>query len=128
MHRKMRCAARAAVEAEEVAQAAKAAEGLYPLPRRAYRHQMFGERHNSMCCGLVLAAVSVQDTLPHRPQVFRVRDVASFDVGQLFKPPKSTQDQAPTKASAVKVGFPRRSEPARHAAAPTTCFELLLNW
>ena len=28
-------AARAALEAEEVAQAAKAAEGLYPLPRRA---------------------------------------------------------------------------------------------
>ena len=83
-----------------------------------------------MCCEgwCPLAAVSVQDTLPHRPQVFRVRDVASCDVGQLFKPPKSTQDQAPTKASAVKVGFPRRSEPARHAAAPTKCFELLLNW
>ena len=136
MHRKMRCAARAAVEAEEVAQAAKAAEGLYLLPRRAYRHQMFGERHNRMCCEgwCPLAAVSVQDMLPHRPllrtfaQVFRVRDVASFDVGQLFKPPKNTQDQAPTKASAVKVGFRRRSEPARHAAAPTTCFELLLNW
>ena len=78
-------AARAAVEAEEVAQAAKAAEGFYPLPRRAYRHQMFGERHNSMCCEgwCLLAAVSVQDTLPHRPQVFCVRDVASFDVGQL---------------------------------------------
>ena len=108
MHRKMRCAARAAVEAEEVAQAAKAAKGSYPLPRRAYRHPMFGERHNRMCCEgwCPLAAVSVQDTLPHRPQVFRVRDVASFDVGQLFKPPKSTQDQA----------------------APTTCFELLLNW
>ena len=129
MHRKMRCAARAAVEAEEVAQAAKAAEGLFPLPRRAYRHQMFGERHNRSCCEgwCPLAAVSVQDTLPHRPQVFRVRDVASFDVGQLFKPPKNTQDQAPTKASAVKVGFRRRSEPAGHAAAPTTCFELLLN-
>ena len=126
----MCCAAQAAVEAEEVAQAAKAAVGLYFLPRRAYRHQMFGERHNRMCgegwCPL--AAVSVQDTLPLRPQVFRVRDVASFDVGQLFKPPKNTQDQAPTKASAVKVGFPRRSEPARHAAAPTTCYELLLNW
>ena len=39
MHRKMSCAARAAVEAEEVAQAEKAAEGFY-------RHQMFGERHN----------------------------------------------------------------------------------
>ena len=102
-----------------MAQAAKVAEGLYLLPRRAYRHQMFGERHNRMCCEgwCPLAAVSVQDMLPHRPllrtfaQVFRVRDVASFDVGQLFKPPKSTQDQAPTKASAVKVGFPRRSEP-----------------
>ena len=101
------------MEAEEVAQAAKAAEGLCPLPRRAYRHQMFGERHNRMCCEgwCPLAAVSVQDTLPHRPQVFRVRDVASCDVGQLCKPPKSTQDQAPTKASAVEVGFPRRSEP-----------------
>ena len=86
VHRKMRCAALAAVEAEEVAQAAKAAEGLYPLPRRAYRHQMFGERHKSMCCEgwcLLAAAVSVQDTLPYRPQVFRVRDVVSFDVGQL---------------------------------------------
>jgi len=71
------------------------------------------ERHNRMCCEgwCPLAAVSVQDTMPHRQQVFRVRDVASCDVGQLFKPPKSTQDQAPTKASAVKVGFPRRSEP-----------------
>ena len=60
MHRKMRCAARAAVEAEEVAQAAKVAEGLYLLPRRAYRHQMFGERHNRMCCEgwCPLAAVS----------------------------------------------------------------------
>ena len=85
----------------------KAAQGLYPLPRRAYRHQMFGERHNSMCCEgwCLLAAVSVQGTLPHRPQVFRVRDVASFDVGQLFKPPKSTQDQAPTMACAAKAGF-----------------------
>ena len=85
MHRKMRCAARAAVEAEEVAQVTKAAEGLYHLPRQAYRHQMFGERHKSMCCEgwCLLAAVSVQDTLPHRPQVFCVRDVASFDVGQL---------------------------------------------
>ena len=59
MHQKMRYTARAAVEAEEVAQAAKAAEGWCPL-----------------------AAVSAQDTLPHRPllrtfaQVFRVRDVA----------------------------------------------------
>ena len=57
-------AARAAVEAEEVAQAAKAAEGMYPLLWRAYRHQMFGERHSSMCCeGWCL--------------------LASFDVGQL---------------------------------------------
>ncbi len=92
------------------------------------------EQQNVLQRLVSLAAVSVQDMLPNRPllrtfaQVFRVRDVASFDVGQLFKPPKSTQDQAPTKASAVKVGFPRRSEPARHAAAPTTCFELLLNW
>ena len=60
------------------------------LPRR---HQIFGERHNSICSEgwCPLAAVSVQDTLPRRPQVFRVRDVASFDVGQLLKPPKSTQ-------------------------------------
>ena len=40
MHRKMRCAARAAVEAEEVAQAVRAAESVYPLPRRACRVTM----------------------------------------------------------------------------------------
>ena len=67
-----------------------------------------------------LAAVSVQGTQPHQAQVFRVRGVASCDVGHLSKPPKSTQDQAPTTACAAKVGFSRRSERARHATAPTT--------
>jgi hypothetical protein len=45
-----------------------------------------------------LAAASVQDTLPHRPQVFGDRGVASCDVSQLFKPPKGSPAQAPATA------------------------------
>jgi hypothetical protein len=45
-----------------------------------------------------LAAASAQDTLPHRPQVFGDRGVASCDVGQLFKPPKGSPAQAPATA------------------------------
>ena len=75
---------------------------MYPLPRRACQTRCRTDHiwPRARC-----------RFMPHRPQVFRVRVVASFDVGQLFKPPKRTQDQAPTKASAVEVGFPRRSEP-----------------
>ena len=105
-------------------------------PRRSerVRHAAAPTTFENFCAGISRARcrfirrgpalVSVQDTLPHRPQVFRVRDVASFDVGQLFKPPKNTQDQAPTKASAVKVGFRRRSEPAtlpRRPHASNSC-------
>jgi hypothetical protein len=42
-----------------------------------------------------LAAVSVQGTLPYRPQVFGERVVASCNVGQLFKPPKGSSAKAP---------------------------------
>jgi hypothetical protein len=42
-----------------------------------------------------LAAVSVQGTLPYRPQVFGERGVASCDVGQLFKPSKDSSARAP---------------------------------
>jgi hypothetical protein len=42
-----------------------------------------------------LAAVNAQGTIPYRPQMFGERSVASYDVGQLFKPPKGSSDQAP---------------------------------
>jgi hypothetical protein len=45
-----------------------------------------------------LVAVSVQDTLPCRPQVCGERGVASCDVGQLFKPPKGHLARAPAAA------------------------------
>jgi hypothetical protein len=41
------------------------------------------------------AAMSVQGALSRHPQVFGKRGVASCDVGQLFKPPKGSSDQAP---------------------------------
>jgi len=41
-----------------------------------------------------LAAVNAQDTMPCRQQVCGERGVASCDVGQLFKPPKGSSDQA----------------------------------
>jgi hypothetical protein len=44
---------------------------------------------------VLLAVVSVQDTLPRRQQVFGERGFASCDVGQLLDPPKSSYNQAP---------------------------------
>jgi hypothetical protein len=49
-----------------------------------------------------LAAVTAQDTMPCRPQVFGSRGVASCDVGRLFKQPKGSSDQAP--AMQTKLG------------------------
>jgi hypothetical protein len=45
-----------------------------------------------------LTAVSVQGTLPYRPEVFGERGVASCDVGQFFKPPKDFSAEAPATA------------------------------
>ena len=50
---------------------------------------------NSM---VLLAAVSAQDTLPCRPQVFGYRGFASCDAGQLFMPLKGPSAQAPATA------------------------------
>jgi len=49
-----------------------------------------------------LAAVNAQGTIPCHPQMFGERGVAWCDVGQLFKPPKGSSDQAP--AMQTKLG------------------------
>jgi len=51
-----------------------------------------------------LAAVNAQGTMPHRPQMFGERGVASCDVGQLFKPPRGSSDQAPAMQTKLSTG------------------------